>query len=127
MGAWSLWENANYCWVVICKNKRFHRQTNLLNGHKIPLSETDVVSPAPALKGTFVARCDECGEERSYEPEEVLRVEAKPARAVHATSAFRGELGARYPMSGPDGRTWGIPNGPRRQSCSGVATRAATN
>jgi hypothetical protein len=75
MGAWSPWENPTYYWVVICKNKRFHRHANLLYGHKIPLGETDAVSDAPALGGAFVATCDECGEERSYEPEEVLRVE----------------------------------------------------
>ena len=54
MGAWSPWENANYCWVVICKNKKFHRDTNLLYGHKIPLGETDAVSPAPALFFSFL-------------------------------------------------------------------------
>ena len=75
MGASSLWEGANYYWVVICKNKKFHRQTNLLYGHKIPLGETDAVSPVPTLALSFLARCDECGEEHSYRPEEVLRVE----------------------------------------------------
>jgi hypothetical protein len=75
MGAWSPWGDANYAWVVICQNKKFHRQTNLLYGHKIPLGETDAVSPAPVLGSAFLARCDECGEERSYEPDEVLRVE----------------------------------------------------
>ena len=54
MGAWSSWENPNYCWAVICKNKRFHRHTNLISRHKIPLGETDAVSPAPALPGAFV-------------------------------------------------------------------------
>jgi len=67
--------NPNYCWVVICKNKRFRRHTNLISGHKIPLGETDAVSPAPALVGAFVVRCDDCGAERSYEPEAVLRIE----------------------------------------------------
>lgn len=75
MGAWSPWENPNYYWVVICKNKKFHHQTNLLYGDKIPLGETDAFAPAPAIDGAFVVRCDECGEERSYEPEEVLRIE----------------------------------------------------
>ena len=75
MGAWSHWENDNYCWVVICKNKKFHRHTNLLYGHKIPLGETDAVSPVPTVALAFSARCDECGEEHSYKPEEVLRVE----------------------------------------------------
>jgi hypothetical protein len=75
MGAWSPWESANYCWVVICKNKRFHQHTNVMFGHKIPLGETDAVSPPPALTGAFSARCDECGEEHEYKPDEVLRAE----------------------------------------------------
>jgi hypothetical protein len=44
MGAWSPWGDANYAWVVICKNKKFHRQTNLLYGHKIPLGEQVTLS-----------------------------------------------------------------------------------
>jgi len=44
-------------------------------GHKIPLGETDAVSPPPALTGAFSARCDECGEEHEYKPDEVLRAE----------------------------------------------------
>ena len=75
MGAWSPWEDANYCWVVICKNKKFHRQTNVMFGHKIPLGETDALSPLPALSGSFPARCDECDDEYHYDPAEVLRVE----------------------------------------------------
>ena len=75
MGAWSPWENASYCWVVICKNKRFHQHTNVMFGHKIPLGETDAVSSPPALSGAFAVRCDECGEEHDYKPKEVLRFE----------------------------------------------------
>ena len=67
MATWSPWENANYCWVVICKNKRFHQHTNLMFGHKIPLGEADAVSPPPALNRHFRARCDECEEEYDYE------------------------------------------------------------
>lgn len=63
MGAWSPWEDANYCWVVICKNKKFHRQTNVMFGHKIPLGQTGALSPLPALSASFPARCDECGDE----------------------------------------------------------------
>lgn len=90
MGAWSPWGDANYAWVVICQNKKFHRQTNLLYGHKIPLGETDAVSPAPVLGSAFLARCDECGEERSYEPDEVHRDES--SRRVHAASAVLNDL-----------------------------------
>jgi hypothetical protein len=38
MGAWSSWDNPSYCWVVICKNVKSHRQANLMYGHKIPLT-----------------------------------------------------------------------------------------
>jgi hypothetical protein len=70
-----MWETDQYCWVVICKNQRFHHQRNLLFGHRIPLGETDAFTPRPALSGNLTVRCDECGEENSYEPGEVLRYE----------------------------------------------------
>lgn len=72
MGAW---ENSAYAWVVICKNKKFHRHVNVMYGHKIPLGETDPYTAAPALSGPFTAKCDECGKEYSYEPGEMLRFE----------------------------------------------------
>jgi hypothetical protein len=71
----SLWENSAYAWVVICKNKRFHKHTNVMYGHKIPLGETDPYANPPTLSGTFTVLCDECGKEHSYEPSEVLRYE----------------------------------------------------
>jgi hypothetical protein len=78
MGTWSSWDNPNYCWVVICKNTRFHRQVNTMFGHKIPLGETDAFSPPPAFDGQFHARCDECGEEYEYDPAVILRAELTP-------------------------------------------------
>jgi len=48
--------------------------TNVMFGHKIPMGETDSFEPVP-LSGPFLVQCDECGEEHSYEPEEVLRLE----------------------------------------------------
>jgi len=42
--------------------------------HKIPLGETDAFAPLSA-SGPFVARCDDCGEGRSYRSEELLRLE----------------------------------------------------
>jgi hypothetical protein len=72
MGAW---ENSTYAWVVICKNKKFHKHTNVMFGHKIPLGETDQYDPPPHLYGPFTAFCDECGTEYTYDPEEVLRFE----------------------------------------------------
>jgi hypothetical protein len=93
MGAWSPWENANYCWVVICKNKRFHKHTNVMFGHKIPLGEADAVSPPPALNGQFLARCDECGKEYDYEPEEVMRVEPELPASFTAHELFKENAG----------------------------------
>jgi hypothetical protein len=64
-----------YAWVVLCKNRRFHHRSNVFFDHKIPLGETDAISPPPALDGGFRVRCDECGEEYSYKPKELMRVE----------------------------------------------------
>ena len=69
------WGKSAYAWVVICKNKKFHKHTNMMFGHKIPLGETDQYEPPPHLYGPFTAFCDECGTEYTYEPEEVLRFE----------------------------------------------------
>ncbi len=46
----------------------------MMFGHKIPLGETDAFESLPVSE-PFVVRCDECGDERSYEPAEVLRLE----------------------------------------------------
>ena len=74
MGASDPWANPTYCWVVICKNTKTHHSTNLMIGHKIPLAETDAFEPMP-VSGPFLVRCDECGQENTYEPGEVLRLE----------------------------------------------------
>jgi hypothetical protein len=29
----------DYCWIVVCKNSRFHRRQNRFCGHKILLGE----------------------------------------------------------------------------------------
>ena len=68
-----MWEDNNYCWVVLCKNDWFHRRENLFSKHGIPLAETDVYTPAPALKNSFTVRCDECHKEYLYKPSDVLR------------------------------------------------------
>jgi hypothetical protein len=74
MATWNTWgEDEPYCWVVICKNHKFHRQQNLFSGHKIPLGETDAFSPPPALDFALSVRCDECGEEYTYAPSELMR------------------------------------------------------
>jgi hypothetical protein len=74
MGTWDPYGNPSYFWVVICKNAKAHRNTNLMFGHKIPLGETDAFEALP-VSGPFIVQCDECGKEDSYEPAEVLRVE----------------------------------------------------
>jgi len=74
MGQWDPYENPSYCWVVICKNAKAHRGTNLMFGHKIPLAETDAFESLP-VSGPFKAKCDECGHENSYKPEDVVRLE----------------------------------------------------
>jgi hypothetical protein len=68
-----MWEDNSYCWVVICKNNSFHKRANRFFKHKIPLGETDVYSPPPALRGNFTVRCDECQKEYLYKPSDVLR------------------------------------------------------
>jgi hypothetical protein len=92
MGTWSAWDDPGYCWIVICKNKSFHRHTNLMFGHKIPLGETDAVSPMPAvIIGPFRVACDECGKEYSFGPEEVLKVEMALPESFKACPLFRDE------------------------------------
>ena len=80
MASWSAWgEQEQYCWVVICKNKKFHNQQNLFSGHKIPLGETDAFSPPPSLDTQLSVRCDECGEECSYIADELVRFQMELA------------------------------------------------
>ena len=67
--------SADYFWVVICKNRRFHQKGNTSYAHQIPLAETDSFSPLPMLTEDIRVRCDACGAEYSYKPKEVLRAE----------------------------------------------------
>ena len=87
MGAW---DNPNYCWVVICKNEKAHRGPNVMFGHKIPLGETDAFE-TPPVGEPFVVRCNDCGQEYSYEPQDVLRFELElPASFTpHPRFGFR--------------------------------------
>jgi hypothetical protein len=43
--------------------------------HKIPLGETDAIQPPPALNGGLKVRCDDCGQEYTYQPKDLLRSE----------------------------------------------------
>ena len=88
MGAWNPWESPSYCWVVICKNAKAHHKTNTMYGHKIPLGETDAFAAVP-VSGFFLAKCDECGEQHSYEPAEVLRLELELPESFTPHPRFR--------------------------------------
>ena len=46
----------------------------MMFGHKIPPAETDPFEPLPVSEPLSV-QCDDCGEEQSYDPAEVLRLE----------------------------------------------------
>jgi len=63
------------CWVVLCKNHKFHKRENLFFEHKIPLGETDAIEPPPALNGGLKVRCDDCGHEYTYQSKDLLRTE----------------------------------------------------
>lgn len=69
------WTDRDYCWVVVCKNHRFHHHPNTFNVHRIPLGITDAYAMRPTTQTSFTARCDECGKECSYKSSEVLRYE----------------------------------------------------
>ena len=66
-------ENLDYFWVVLCKNHRFHHKGNLSYEHQIVLGETDAYSALPMLTQRISVRCDSCGEEYAYNPNEILR------------------------------------------------------
>ena len=57
-------------------------------GHKLPLAETDAFEPMP-VSGPFLAKCDECGVEHSYEPTEVLRLELQVPEGFATHARFR--------------------------------------
>lgn len=81
MGSASPWDNPSYYWVVICKNTRFHHHANQWAGHKIVLAETDAIAPLPEIGKSILVVCDECGQEHSYKPKEVLRLELPAAES----------------------------------------------
>src|SRR5579864_1156394 len=68
-----MWEDNQYCWVVICKNKWFHLRDNIFYGHKIALGEADVHEPLPDLESSFKVRCDSCHKEYLYAPSDVMK------------------------------------------------------
>ena len=76
-------------WVVICKNSWFLHRKNPMFGHTIPLAETDFYSSPPALAGSFKVRCDDCGKEYIYHPEELFRAELEPLVPILTHPLFR--------------------------------------
>lgn len=86
------WEDSSYCWVVICKNNWVHRRPNIFHVHRIPLAETDAVSPRPTIVGRFAARCDSCGKEYIYKPSEVMRYEQEFPASSTPHPLFREEI-----------------------------------
>jgi hypothetical protein len=61
-----------YYWVVTYNNETFHREKNPFAGHRIPLAETDPHAAHPDAVGRLSVRCDECGNEYSYEAQDVI-------------------------------------------------------
>lgn len=86
-----MWEDANYCWVVLCKNHWFHMRQSFLVRHRIPLAETDAVTPPPRLPQHFTVRCDECRKTYSYKPKDVMRSELEVPVSFTPHPLFREE------------------------------------
>ena len=87
----AVWEDANYCWVVLCKNHWFHMRQSFLVRHRIPLAETDTVTPLPPLPKHFKVRCDECRKTYTYKPKDVLRSELEVPASFKPHPLFREE------------------------------------
>lgn len=88
-----MWEDSRYFWVVPCKNHWYHLRQNLFFRHRIPLAETDAITPRPAIDCRFRVRCDECGKEYTYKPSEVLQSDREPAESFTPHPLFRDEDG----------------------------------
>jgi len=84
-----MWEDANYCWVVICKSRWLHYRQSLFAGHRIPLALTDAVAPRPNLPVRFRVTCDDCGRPHFYKPRNVLRYEMEVPENFQPHHAFR--------------------------------------
>jgi hypothetical protein len=82
-----MWEDANYCWVVLCKNHWSHK--NIFFRHRIPLGQTDAVTPLPPLGKHFTVLCDECRKAYTYEPKDVRKVELELPESFEPHPLFR--------------------------------------
>ena len=79
-----MWEDNRYFWVVLCKNRWFHMRDSLSLNYRqrIPLGETDAVTPSPIGNYTSIVRCDKCGKEYSYRASDVLKFEMEPPESL---------------------------------------------
>lgn len=84
-----MWEENQYCWVVICKNKWFHLRQNIFYGHKIPLGEADIHESLPDLENNFKVRCDSCHKEYFYEPADVMKSDQELPESFSPHVLFR--------------------------------------
>ena len=84
-------EDSNYCWVVLCKNHRFHMRQNRFFRHRITLGKTDAVAPLPSFGKDFTVRCDECGKTYAYRPKDVLRAEQELPESFKPHPLFQEE------------------------------------
>ncbi len=73
---------AEYFWIVLCKNHRQHI------GHPILLGETDSFADPPQLGGEFKVRCDVCGKVCAYSSRDLLRFEAEAPESFSAHPLF---------------------------------------
>jgi hypothetical protein len=84
-----MWEDSNYCWVVLCKNRWFHFRQTLFTSHRIPLGETDAVLSPPAVNGRFSVRCDDCGKEYLYKLSDLRKYEQELPESFTPHPLFR--------------------------------------
>ena len=96
-----MWENTQYCWVVLCKNHWVHLRENLFFRHRIPLAETDAIMPRPAIGQRFRVKCDSCGKEYLYAPSDVRRYEQELPPSFVPHPLFREEDTAPHTVADP--------------------------
>jgi hypothetical protein len=89
MSAWSQWDGpSDYIWVVICKNQEFHSKKNSFSGYKIPLGETDAFENPPDVGHGLKVLCDGCGQENTYLPDDLMRLQMQVAANFKAHPLF---------------------------------------
>jgi hypothetical protein len=83
------WDDKQYFWVVICKNRHFHEHQSFWGGHKIFLGETDSYSSLPIRDPRISVTCNDCGKEYEYTQKEILRFESDPMEGFVGHPLFR--------------------------------------